>query len=110
MLSLITLEAIQTIRNTLRRARISKKVTLQFSLVILLEKVNKIFHMARGCLKNAEKVSGIIKWPFNRLNVQKIEKLTEQLNSMHEVSYLTYDSHCDKSQGTHLGSSGNRHL
>jgi hypothetical protein len=48
MLSLITLEAIQTIRHTLRRARISKKVTLQFSLVILLEKVNKIFHIGEG--------------------------------------------------------------
>ena len=81
MLSLITLEAIQTIRNTLRRARISKKVTLQFSLVILLEKVNKIFHMARGCLKNAEKVSGIIKWPFNRLTLKMYKRLKNLLNS-----------------------------
>jgi hypothetical protein len=81
MLSLITLEAIQTIRHTLRRARISKKVTLQFSLVILLEKVNKIFHMGRGCLKNAEKVSGIIKWPFNRLTLKMYKRLKNLLNS-----------------------------
>jgi len=49
MLSLITLEAIQTICNTLRRAtRISKKVTLQFSLVILLEKLIKYFTWGGG--------------------------------------------------------------
>ncbi len=82
MLSLITLEAIQTIRNTLRRARISKKVTLQFSLFILLEKVNKIFHMGDGGgLKNAEKVSGIIKWPFNRLTLKLYKRLKNLLNS-----------------------------
>lgn len=81
MLSLITLEAIQTIRHTLRRARISKKVTLQFSLVILLEKVNKICHMGRGGLKNAEKVSGIIEWPFNWLTLKMYKRLKNLLNS-----------------------------
>jgi hypothetical protein len=84
MLSLITLEAIQTIRHTLRRARISKKVTLQFSLVILLEKVNKIFHIGEGGgggLKNAEKVSGIIEWLFNWLTLKMYKRLKNLLNS-----------------------------
>ena len=82
MLSLITLEAIQTIRHTLRRARISKKVTLQFSLVILLEMVNKIFFFGEGGgLKNAEKVSGIIEWPFNWLTLKMYKRLKNLLNS-----------------------------
>ncbi len=55
------LGAIQIIRDTLGGRGVSKNVTWQFLLVILLVKVDKTCHMGGGGgLKSAEKVSRII--------------------------------------------------